>query len=205
MPKRTYHQILDEHLHILIAQGSYDAFINLRKRYHKHAVQLATDLYQQYRYTGISFNELLAACEDYFPFTICKFVPGLSTFYCFWKSTTKLHLINYIIDFSYDGNGVPINDYISFDQKKDESHSFGELIGETNDQSVVKRKIFEIKHILHKYNLFFTTQEKALINCVLEGYSLMDFKRSGALGRSQISLTYKSAVNKLKKYMELDK
>lgn len=205
MPKKSYHQILDEHLHILIAQGSYDAFIKLRKRYHKHAIKLANELFKQYNYTGISFNELMVACEDHFPYAISKFVPGLSSFYLFWKNHTRNYLITYIIENTYDGDVLSLNNLVFFDQKNEETHSFGELIGETDDEMTIKRKLFEIKHIIHKYGVFFTSLEKTLLNFIMQGYSLTDFENAKVLCRSQINLTYKSAIEKLQKYMGTDK
>ena len=204
MPKKSYNQILDEHLHILIAQGSYDAFIRLRKRYQKHAVSLATELFQKYSYTGISFKELVFVCEDYFPFAISKYIPGLSSFYSFWKSHTKLYAVNYISDYCFDEDVMSIKGIISFDQKNEGAHSLSELIGEV-DERTIKRKVFEIRYVIHKYSVFFTQQEKALLNFILQGYSLVDIINSKVLSRSQLYLTYKTAVEKVQKYIGLDK
>ena len=40
MPKRSYHRILDEHLHILITQGNHDAYQKLKRRYRYHSLTL---------------------------------------------------------------------------------------------------------------------------------------------------------------------
>lgn len=67
MPRKSYNQILDEHLYILVAQGNHEAFIKLRKRYHKHALSLSTELIRQYNSSGITRADLVAVCEGYFP------------------------------------------------------------------------------------------------------------------------------------------
>ena len=201
MPKKSYNQILDEHLHILIAQGNYEAYHKLNKRYHVHAVILVSELMKQYNYTGITSKELIAACEEHFLFVVSKYVPGRSSFYTFWKSSCTQYLIDYLVEYCFEGDVDNFKVMISFDQKINETQSYGEIIAERSDSKTLKRKIFEIKHILHKYNAFFTAPEKTLLNLVLEGYSYVDFIHTGILSRSQIFLTYKSAVEKVQKFM----
>ena len=203
MPKKSYNQILDEHLHILIAQGNHEAYNTLRKRYHVHASILVSELLKQYAYTGISSNELITVCEEHFVFVISKYVPGRSSFYSFWKSSSSQYLMDYLVDHSYNADAYVFKGSISFDQKNDEMHSFSELLAERGDEKAFKRKIFEIRHTLHKFDAFFTASEKTLLNLILDGYSLADFEHTGVLGRSQINLTYKSAVEKLQKYMKV--
>lgn len=203
MSHKTYNQILDEHLHILIAQGNYEAFVKLRKRYQKHFTALVNDMLSQYDYTGISFKELFCVCEDHFPFVIIKYNPENYSFYSFWKENTQRYLLDYLIENSYEGDAFSFKGSVSFDQKIDDSHSLSELIGEREDEYLIKKRIFEIKHIIHKCKVFFTLQERTLLDFVLEGYSLAEFEHSGLLQKSQINLTYKSAIDKLRKYMDV--
>ena len=206
MSHKTYNQILDEHLHILVAQGNHEAFNQLTWRYHKHAVNLVNDLLSKYSFTGISNKELLVACEDYFPIVLSKFTPGMSSFFTFWKETSSQVLMDYLIENSYDGEAFIFRGIVSLDQKRDEKHPYSELLGERGDDKLLKKKVFEIKHALNKYAAFFTHREKALLNLILEGYSLKELEHSGLLVRSQLILTYKSAIEKLKKYVkDIDK
>ena len=203
MPKKSYNQILDEHLHILIAQGNHEAYNTLSKRYHIHASILVSELLKQYAYTGIPSSELISVCEAHFVFVISKYSPGRSSFYSFWKSSTSQHLMDYLVDHSYGADAYVFRGSISFDQKNDEMHSFSELIAEKGDERVVRRQIFEIKHTMHKFAAFFTSAEKTLLNLILDGYSLADFEHTGVLRKSQINLTYISAIEKLQKYMKI--
>ena len=203
MPNKSYNQILDEHLHILIAQGNHEAFNRLRKRYHVHAVILVNEFLKRYDYTGVTSKELITVCEEHFLFVINKYIPGRSSFYTFWKQSTSQILMDYIIENSYEGEAFVFRGSISFDQKNDEMHSFSELIAERGDERVIKRLVFEIKHVLYKYQAFFSIAERTLINMILDGYSLADFVNSGILGKSQVNLTYKSAIEKLQKYIGL--
>ena len=59
MPKKSYNNLLDDHLHILIAQGNHEAFEKLKKRYHYHAIHLCRDILRQYEKTGISAPDLV--------------------------------------------------------------------------------------------------------------------------------------------------
>ena len=68
MPHKSYHQILDEHLHILIAQGNHEAYNKLSYRYHRHSLTLVKDLLSKYTFTGVTNRELVLVCEDHFPF-----------------------------------------------------------------------------------------------------------------------------------------
>ena len=101
MPKKSYNQILDEHLHILIAQGNHEAYNTLRKRYHIHASILVRELLDKYAYTGIPYNELISVCEEHFVFIISKYHPGRSSFYSFWKSSSSQCLMDYLVEHSY--------------------------------------------------------------------------------------------------------
>ena len=66
MPKKSYNTILDEHLHILIAQGNHEAYVKLVRRYRNHAAKLCHELLTQYEKTGVTVADLLAVCGDCF-------------------------------------------------------------------------------------------------------------------------------------------
>lgn len=203
MPNKSYNRILDEHLHILIAQGNHEAYNHLRKRYHRHALVLTSDLFQKYDDTGITKKELMAVCEGHFSTVISKYISGLSSFYSFWIESTTQVLMDYIIENSYEGEAFTFRGVVSFDQNSDEKHLFSDFLGETGDEKKFKKVIFEIRQVLKKYATFFKSQERALLNLVLEGYSLAELEHSGTMSKSHLYLTYKSAVERLKSYMEL--
>ena len=205
MPKKSYNQILDEHLHILIAQGNYEAYRRLNKRYRVHAVILVSELMKQYKYTGITSKELISACEEHFLIVVSKYIPGRSSFYTFWKSSCTQYLMDYLVEYSFEGDTDNFKISFSIDQKINETQSYGEIIAERSDDKALKRKVFEIRHILHKYDAFFSAAEKTLLNLVLDGYSYIDFEHTGILSRSQLYLTYKSAVEKVQKYLHKSK
>ena len=201
MPIKSNNRTLDEHLHILIAQGNHEAFVQLRKRYHKHALVLTTELLRQYLDTGISRKELVAVCEDHFPFVINKYYSGMASFYSFWRESTLQVLMDYLIENSYDGDAYQFKGVISFDQSEDGRHYFSDFIAERGDEKLLKRKVFEIRQFIKRHEVFFTFQEKALLNLLLEGYTLADLEHTGLLAKSHLYLTYKSAVEKLRTYM----
>ena len=206
MPKKSYNQILDEHLHSLIAQGNHEAFNKLRRRYHRHSANLCSDIAYQYRDSGIEQNELIAVCEAVFPIVILKYNPSLSSFYTFWKETTNQELLNYVIDNSYDGGASMFKGVVSFEQEYDERYCYSEYLGEIDDSKKLKRKTFEMKELINKrYAAFFTNQEKNLLNLVLEGYTIKELEHADLLKKSQLYLTYNSAVNKLRNFSEKDK
>ena len=206
MPKKSYNQILDEHLHSLIAQGNHEAFNKLRRRYHRHSANLCSDIAYQYRDSGIEQNELIAVCEAVFPIVILKYNPSLSSFYTFWKETTNQELLNYVIDNSYDGGASMFKGVVSFEQEYDERYCYSEYLGEIDDSKKLKRKTFEMKELINKrYAAFFTNQEKNLLNLVLEGYTIKELEHADILKKSQLYLTYNSAVNKLRNFSEKDK
>ena len=203
MPKKSYNQILDEHLHILIAQGNHEAFNKLRRRYRRHFVNLCSDYVYQYKDSGIEQSEFLAVCEATFPIVVLKYNPSLSSFYTFWRETTSQELLNYVIENSYDGGASMFKGIISFEQEYDERYCYSEYLGEMDDDKKMKKKIFEIKELINKrYAAFFTSQEKNLLNLILEGYTIKELEHAGLLKKSQLYLTYNTAVNKLKSYME---
>ena len=197
MPNKSFNQILDEHLHILIAQGNHEAYRALNKRYHRHALLLCADILRQFPDSGVTKKELLSLCEEHFLIVTSKFTNGLASFYSFWKDSTTQMLIDYLVDNSYMSGAFYFKGCVSLDQSSEDRREFSELIGERNTENEIMRKIFEIKCIIDKFDVFFTCQEKALLNLVLEGYTLPELEHTGMLKRSYLYLTYKSAVNKL--------
>lgn len=204
MPTKTYNQILDEHLYILVAQGNHEAFIKFSKRYHKHAVNLATELFRQYPNSGITRSELITVCESYFPIVLKKYITGISSFYTFWKESTLKEAMDYIIDNSYEGKAAVFRGAFSLDQNYDDKHLYGDFLAEKDDSKLYVKRVKEIKRILNKYDVFFTPIEKAIINLTLEGYSIVELEHSGLLKKSQLYLTYQSALGKLQSYMNED-
>ena len=198
MPSKTYNQILDEHLHILIAQGNHEAFIVLRRRYRRHAYVLCTSLLNQYSDTGITNKELFSVCDAHFILCLNRYVPGLSSFYTFWKESTQQILMDYIVENSYDSGAYLFRGIVSFDQALDEKHNYAEYLAEKTEDKKFKRTLLEIKRIIQKYDVFFTAQEKALLNLILEGYSVCELEHTGMLGKSHLYLTYNCALEKLK-------
>ena len=202
MPNKSFNRILDEHLHILIAQGNHEAFNQLRRRYHRHALVLTTELIQQFNDTGITKKELVTVCDDHFVFVLSKYITGLSSFYSFWKESTMQALMDYIVENSYDGDASTFKGVISFDQNYDEKHLYSDFLAERGNEKKLRKKIFEVRQILKKYDIFFTYQEKTLLTLILEGYTLAEIEHAGLLGKSHLYLTYKNAVSKLKNYMK---
>ena len=199
MPK-TYNRILDEHLHILITQGCYEAFIELKKRYHKHAQILCVGLLNQYQKTGITKAELVSVCDNHFPFVLKKYVSGLSSFYNFWETCTKQVAMDYLIEFSYEAEGVFFSGLFSIERDLVNL----ELLQEKDTNKNLKRRVFEIRSVIAKYDLFFTEPEKALLNLVLSGYTISDLEKTGLYCKSTLYLTFNSAITKLKNYLKID-
>ena len=202
MPKVSYNRILDEHLHTLIAQGNHEALERLKRRYRYHSYGLCHDLLNHYQKTGITITELMAVCEDLFVFIVEKYDPSQSTFFSFWKETTTHRLIDYLVDNSYKADSTDINGNISLDQEFEDKHTISDYIHETDDLREKKRKIFEIKNVIAKNDDVFTKQEAAILNLVLNGYTIADLEHSGVMSRSALYLTFNNAVSKLQKLVK---
>lgn len=196
MPKKPYNRILDEHLHILAAQGNHEAYLKLEKRYHMHALSLCAELLMQYPKSGISRKELVAICDDYFPLIIMKFNPTLSSFYSFWKESTTQELMDYMIENSYGADASSFCGTLSLDN---DNHGYIEMIAEINEDQNLRRKIFEVKGLIHRNSVFFTSYEKTLLLLVLDGYTLKEIEYTELMSKSKIYLTFNSGVEKLKK------
>ena len=202
MPKKSYNTILDEHLHILVAQGNHEAFEKLKKRYHFHAIQLCRDILQQYEKTGVMASDLVNVCDSCFRSIVEKYDTELSSFYSFWKQIISHQVMEYLTDNSYTGDASSFNGSISLDQGFEDNHSFADLLCEIDDSKVKRKKIAEIKHILTKFELHFTKQEGALLNLILEGYSIADLEHGGVMSKSTLYLTFSTAIEKLQKIID---
>lgn len=199
MPKKSYNRILDEHLHILAAQGNHEAYLKLQKCYHMHALLLCSEVLMQYPKTGITRKELVAICDDYFPLVVLKFNPTLSSFYSFWKESTMREIMDYMVDNSYGAEASMFRGSFSLDSDEDNHNSYSEMLAEINEDINMRRKIFEVKGLINRYRVFFTDFEKALLLLVLDGYSLKELEDAKIMSKSNLYLTFNNGVEKLKK------
>ena len=196
MPKKPYNRILDEHLHILAAQGNHEAYLKLQKHYHMHALSLCSELLMQYPKSGITRKELMSVCDDHFPLVIIKYNPALSSFYSFWRESTMQELMDYLLENSYGANASSFCGSLSLD---DDSNSYAEIIAEINEDQNMRRKIFEVKGLINRNSIFFTNYEKALLLLVLDGYSLKEIEQAKLMSKSNLYLTFNNGVEKLKR------
>ena len=201
----TYKHVLDEHLHILVAQGNHEAFVELKKRYHKHADVLCARLLTQYPKTGIAKKELVGICDSHFPTIIRKYMSGMSSFYLFWEMCAKQEAMDFLVDFSYEAEGVFFSSTFSIDVDIEGKYGSLEFLHERDQNKDLKRKIFEARATLAKYDKFFTEVEKSLLNLAIAGYTVSDLEKTGIYSRSQLYLTFKTASEKMKKYLTLIK
>ena len=200
MPKKPYNRILDEHLHILAAQGNHEAYERLKRSYHLHALSLCANVLSQYPESGVSRKELVTVCDDYFPFIVLKFNPTLSSFYSFWKEGTMREIMDYMIDNSYGANAVSFRGSFSLDEEKDENGSdYSEMLAEVDDDRNKRRQIFELKGLISRNSSSFSSQEKMLLILLLDGYSMNELLFGDVLSRAGLYLTFNNAIEKLKK------
>ena len=200
MPHKSKQRIPDEKLHLLFTRGCHETFLELKKRYHKHALVLVNNLLNQYVNTGITKRELTSVCDAHFAYVLKNYLTGYSSFYSFWKETTLQCAMDYLIENSYGGLASCFNGSVSLNQPWENDHCFDDILAEKDVNKNERRKIFEIKALLEKYSDSFTTSEKAVINFMLAGVTMADVIRSGLYGKTYIHLTFKSAIKKLKKY-----
>lgn len=202
MPKRSYHRILDEHLHILITQGNHDAYQKLKRRYRYHSLTLCRDILSQYSKTGVTMQELITICDDCFMLVVARFDPELSSFFSFWKDMSKQMIMDYLIDNAYTAEAAGFSGTISIDQEFEDNHSFADYLCEKDEDRIKKKRVFEIKSIIAKHEEEFSKLELGLLNLVLDGYSIMDMEHSGVRSKSSLYLTFNNAVDKLQKILE---
>ena len=133
-----------------------------------------------------------------FPIVAQKFENGLSSFYTYWREKTKQRIIDYLID-SDDGlEDADIRFIFSLDDQFDNRHSFSDYICEKDDDRYKRRLIFETKNIIARNEKMFSSQELALLNLALDGYSVGELEHSGLMKRSALYLTFKLAIDKLR-------
>ncbi len=80
--------------------------------------------------------------------------------------------------------------------------SFGDVLCEKDDDPLKRKMILDIKIFVEKNRTSYTGAEYTLLKLVLDGYSLADLEHSGAMSKSTLYLTFKSAVEKLKRLIE---
>ena len=202
MPKKSYHRILDEHLHTLIAQGNHEAFEKLKKRYYCHSLNLCKDLLSQYPKSGITIEELMTICENSFVFIVEKFDPSLSSFFSFWKESITHRVMDYLVDNSFNTDNSIFRDSISIDTEFEDNHTISDYIYEKDDNREKKRKLFELKNLIAQHDDIFSPQETSLLNLVLNGYTIPELEHSGVMSRSKLYLTFNCAVEKLRKLVK---
>ena len=199
MPKKSYNNILDEHLHILIAQGNHEAFERLEKRYRSQAVYLCREILKQYEQTGISSADLLTVCDSSFRSIVEKYDAELSSFFSFWKQIASHQIMEYLTDNSYTAEASTFKGSISIDQGLEDNRPFADLLCEIDDSKNKRKRIADIKRIIKRHLLHFTKQESSMLNLILDGYSIPDLEHSGIMSRSSLYLTFNAAVEKLRK------
>ena len=202
MPKRSYNRILDEHLHILIAQGNHEAYERLKRRYHCHSLALCRDILKQYCKTGVSVNDLTAVCDGCFMNTVKKYDSSKNSFFSFWKEMATQKVMEYLVNNSYGATPDNFKLSVSLDQEIQEKHPLMDIISEVDDDFLKRKKIFEIKSVIYRNEALFTGQETALLNFVLDGYSLAELEHTGVMKRSTLYLTFNSAIEKLQMIMK---
>lgn len=200
MPKKSYNRLLDEHLHILISQGNHEAYQRLKKSYHLHALSLCSDILFQYPESGVSRNELVVICDDFFPVVVAKFNPTLSSFYSFWKEGTIKEIMDYMIDNSYGAEAVTFRGTVSFNQENEKNgNDYADILAEVDDNYEKRRLMFEIKGMIARNRLTFSSQERTILILLLEGYSFGELEHNGLMSRANLYLTFNNAIKKLKK------
>ena len=199
MPKKSYNRILDEHLHILIAQGNHEAYVRLKKCYHLHSLSLCSDILMQYPESGVARSELVTICDDYFPVVVAKFNPALSSFYSFWKEGTIKEIMDYMIDNSYGADAFSFRGSVSFNQENEKNgNDYSDILAEVDDNREKRRMMFEIRGLIARSSWLFSSQEKTLLILLLEGYSFKELEHNGVMSRSTLYLTFNIAIRKLK-------
>ena len=202
MPSQTKQRIPDEQLHSLTIKGIHEAFVELKKRYHKHSLILVNQLLTQYINTGISKKDLLTICEGHFSYVIRHYQKHLASFYSFWKETTLQTAMDYLIENSYGGAASSFYGSISLNQENDGRYQYEDVLSEKDTSKDVKKQVFEVKAVMAKYDAKFTVSEKAVLNLLLSGLTMTEIENTGLYGKTYIYLTFKSASEKLQKYLK---
>ena len=199
---KSYNRILDEHLHILVAQGNHEAFLRLRKRYQKHARGLVSVTVKQYETSGVCYGELLAVCENRFLFIVSKYEPQLSSFYTFWKEVNEQAMMDYLLSNSYLCDAKTFRGFINLDEEFCERRIVDDQLREFDDDYFTYKLKKEIKRLLSHHKHEFKRQELAIIHLVLEGYSIKELEHAGILKRSTLYLTFNNACKKIENIVQ---
>ena len=80
-----------------------------------------------------------------------------------------------------------------------DNHSFADLLCEIDDSKIKRKKIIYVKRIIARNESRFTQQESAILNLILDGYSIPDLEHRGLMSISSLYLTFNAAVEKLQK------
>lgn len=195
---RPNDRTLDEHLHNLIAQGNYEAYKRLAKRYQHHASCLCRGILKQYPKVIATHADLMTVCSDCFVGIVKKYDSQLSSFFSFWKEATMRHVMDYILDSLDSPNDSTVQTYLSLDDEFADHHPLSAYIYEKDDDN--KRVfVFEIENIIARHKNVFRPEEIAVITLILEGYTIKEIENCGFQKLSALYLTLKSAIRKLKR------
>ena len=199
---KSYRRILDEHLHILIAQGNHEAYLRLTKSYKEFAEILARELLERYPGSGVLFSEVVAVCSHRFPYIVKKYDPQLCSFYTFWRETSEQAVIDYFIDNSYLATAKTFRGFLHYDEETDEKRLNYEHLAEGDEDYRIEKMVREIKRILSNYKNKFKSMEFTILLLTLDGYSLKELEHCGMMSRSNLYLTFTIACDKLKNILE---
>jgi len=199
---KSYRRILDEHLHILIAQGNHEAYLKLLRRYKDYAENLAHELLDQYPGSGVLVTEITAVCSNRFSYIVRKYDPQLCSFYTFWRESSEQAIIDYFIDNSYLASAKAFRGFIHYDEEVDERRLNYERIAENDEDKYVDKVVRELKRVLNRHKDKFKKQEFAVMYLTLEGYSIKELEHTGMMSRSSLYLTFTAACDKLKTILE---
>ena len=196
---------MDEHLHILISQGNHEALKRLEKRYQRHNLRLCRELYAQYQKTGVTLKEITSVCNGSFSATVKKYDPQLNSFYSFWRDNMIHNVMNYMIENAYIVDYEDFKSLVSLDEQAGERLSFGDVLYEKDEDPLKRRLVLDLEIFIEKNKNSYTGAEYTLLKLVLDGYSLADLEHSGVMSKSTLYLTFKSAVEKLKRLIDRTK
>ena len=199
---KSYNRLLDEHLHILIAQGNHEAYIKLKNRYHRYAESFSQEILSQYQGSGIARSDLVCICDACFIYVVKKYDPQRCSFYSFWKEIVEKSIIDYYVDNSYLANAKVFRGFLSFDDEFDERRIADERVCEADDKAIDEKRLKELRKIIIKNKKEFKPREFMLLNMLIDGYDLSDLDHSNMISTSVLYLTFNSACEKLKLIIE---
>ena len=203
---RSYNRLLDEHLHILITQGNHEAYLHLAKRYKKYFEGLTCEIIEKYPKSGISFKEIMAICTQSFPELVRKYDSSrLSSFFVFWRESCMKMIMDYLLENSYLANAATFRGFVTFDEELDERRCACDRLAEFDDNHIDARRVEMLRRIINEHKDEFKNQEFALLTLMLDGYDLNDLEHTGMMSRSSLYLTFNSACDKIRKYLQMTK